>query len=146
MRAGLLSGHLTVRHRPIPDVLRTRCPFNVIKMHGTAHGQILRARYASITGSTTVSAGVLNIQNSTALGATSGDTTVNSGAALELQGGIAVGAGESLSLSGTGISSGGALRNVSGDNSWAGAITLADVTGVHRINSDSGTLTIGGHR
>ncbi len=95
-------------------------------------------------GATLVSAGVLNIQNNTALGSTSGDTTVSSGAALELQGGIAVGSGEALSLNGTGISGGGALRNVSGDNSWAGTITLADVTGVHRINSDSGTLTISG--
>jgi fibronectin-binding autotransporter adhesin len=93
------------------------------------------------TGATTVSAGVLNIQNNTALGTTAGGATVSSGAALELQGGIAVGA-ESLSLNGTGISSGGGLRNISGDNSWSGTITLADVAGAHRINSDSGTLTL----
>jgi autotransporter-associated beta strand protein len=98
------------------------------------------------TGSTAVGAGVLNIQNSTALGTTAGDTSVASGAALELQGGIAVGAAEDLtSLGGTGISNGGALRNVSGNNSWGGTITLADVAGTLRINSDSGTLTIGGN-
>lgn len=94
-------------------------------------------------GATAVNAGALRAASSAALGATSGGVTVSSGAALELSGGITIGA-EALSLSGTGISSGGALRNITGNNSWAGTITLADVTGVHRINSDADTLTIGG--
>jgi autotransporter-associated beta strand protein len=89
-------------------------------------------------GTTTVSAGVLNIRNGAGLGSTAGGTTVASGAALELQGGITIGA-EVLSLNGTGISNGGALRNVSGDNTCGGLITLA---GASRINSDSGTLTL----
>ncbi|MDD2762351.1 MAG: autotransporter-associated beta strand repeat-containing protein [Opitutaceae bacterium] len=92
------------------------------------------------TGTTTVSAGVLNISNNSALGDVASGTTVNSGAALEIQGGISVGA-ESLTLNGTGISSGGALRNVSGNNSWAGAVTLGSAS---RINSDAGTLTLNG--
>jgi autotransporter-associated beta strand protein len=62
--------------------------------------------------------------------------TVSSGAALQLTGGIAVGA-EALNISGDGIASGGALRNLSGTNSYAGAITLGAAA---RINSDSGTL------
>jgi len=66
--------------------------------------------------------------------------TVASGAALELTGGISIGA-EALSLTGSGISSGGALRNISGANSYAGAITLAGAT---TINSDAGTLTLTG--
>ncbi len=90
------------------------------------------------TGATTVSAGVLDIQNNTALGTTAGGVSVTSGAALQLEGGIAVGA-EALALNGTGISSGGALRNVAGDNSYAGVITLGSAS---RINSDAGTLTI----
>jgi len=89
-------------------------------------------------GTTTVSAGVLNIRNGAALGSTAGGTTVASGAALELQGGIMVGA-EALSLNGTGIAAGGALRNISGDNTYGGLITLA---GASRINSDAGTLTL----
>jgi len=49
---------------------------------------------------------------------------------------------EALTLRGTGISGGGALRSVSGTNSWAGAITLG-VAPV-RINSDDtlGSLTL----
>lgn len=90
------------------------------------------------TGTTTVSAGVLNLQNAIGLGTTAGGTVVTSGAALQLQGGIAVG-NEALTLNGTGISSDGALRNISGNNSWAGIITINSTT---RINSDSGTLTL----
>ena len=93
------------------------------------------------TGATTVSAGVLNIQNNTALGTVAGGVTLTSGAALQLQGGITVGA-ETLSLDGSGISGDGALRNISGSNSWAGAITISN-NGA-RINSDADLLTISG--
>ncbi|HMG04365.1 MAG TPA: autotransporter-associated beta strand repeat-containing protein, partial [Chthoniobacterales bacterium] len=80
----------------------------------------------------------LNIRNATGLGTIAAGTTITSGAALQLQGGIAVG-NETLSLNGTGISNDGALRNISGNNSWAGTITINSTT---RINSDSGTLTL----
>ncbi|NDA19344.1 MAG: hypothetical protein EBZ11_07920, partial [Alphaproteobacteria bacterium] len=53
-------------------------------------------------------------------------------------GGIALAAGEDITLVGTGISNGGALRNISGNNSIAGLVTLSGTT---RINSDSDTLT-----
>ena len=92
------------------------------------------------TGNTTISAGVLNIQHASALGAAGTGTTVASGAALELQDGISVGA-EALSLSGSGVSSDGALRNISGTNSYAGAISLGSAT---RINSDADSLTLSG--
>ena len=53
-----------------------------------------------------------------------GGVTVASGAALELQGGITVGA-EALSINGTGVGANGALRNISGNNTWGGTVTLA---------------------
>jgi fibronectin-binding autotransporter adhesin len=90
------------------------------------------------SGVTTLSSGVLNLQNNTASGTTAGGVTVANLAALELQGGITVGA-EALSLNGTGISSAGALRNISGNNTWGGNITLASASS---ISSDAGTLTI----
>ena len=92
------------------------------------------------TGTTTVTAGILNIQNAAALGGTGSGTTVSSGAALQIQGSIAVGA-EALTLNGTGISSTGALRNISGTNSWSGAVTLGSAS---EITSDAGTLTLSG--
>jgi autotransporter-associated beta strand protein len=93
----------------------------------------------TFTGAVAVNAGVLNLQNNTAAGTTAGGVTVASGAALELQGGITVGA-EALSLNNDGVSSAGSLRNISGSNIWGGAITLS--TNAVRINSDAGTLTL----
>ena len=92
------------------------------------------------SGATTVSAGVLNIQNPNALGTMGGGTTVAAGAALQIQGGITT-AAEALTLNGMGIANDGALRNVAGNNNYAGNITLASAA---RINSDSGTLTLSG--
>jgi len=92
------------------------------------------------TTATSISAGVLNIQNATALGTTANGTTVTSGAALQIQGGIAVGS-EALTINGSGISSTGALRNISSNNSWAGNLTLGSAS---TITSDAGTLTISG--
>lgn len=79
----------------------------------------------TFTGTTTVSAGTLNIRHAEALGGISGGTTVALGAALELQGGITT-AEEPLALNGSGVASGGALRSLGGDNAWAGPIILSD--------------------
>ncbi|MCX7415405.1 MAG: autotransporter-associated beta strand repeat-containing protein, partial [Planctomycetia bacterium] len=90
------------------------------------------------TGVTTINAGVLDLQNALALGGTAGGTTVAAGAALQLRGGITIG-NETLSLSGSGIGNTGALRNISGNNTYGGVLTLTPVT---RIQSDAGILTL----
>lgn len=98
---------------------------------------------------TIVSAGILNIRNSSALGAVlssetvpsaaDAGTVVASGATLQLQNNISVGA-EALTLAGTGASGqNGALVNVSGTNSFAGALTLTANT---TLSSDSGSLAL----
>lgn len=89
-------------------------------------------------GAVSVTAGALRATHGSALGTNSTGTTVSSGAALELSGGISI-SGEALSLAGSGISSGGALRNISGNNTYGGLITLSAAT---RISSDAGTLTL----
>jgi len=104
-------------------------------------GTLIFSGSNTYTGATAINAGALNLQNASGLGTTAAGTTVASGAALQLQGGISVGA-EALTLSGTGVSSDGALRNISGTNSYGGAITLNDAT---RINSDAGLLTLSGN-
>ncbi len=109
-----------------------------IALNKTTTGTVTLSGANTYTGATTVSAGVLNVQNNTALGTVAGGVTVSSGAALELQGGIAVGA-EALSLNGTGISGGGALVNVSGTNNYGGLLTLGAAA---TISSDSGTLNL----
>jgi len=92
----------------------------------------------SYTGQTEVYGGVLNIQNSQALGSTDGGTIVAVDCALELQGGITVGA-ESLKIRGTGVNNDGVIRNVSGNNTWGGVV-LPDVLS-NLITCDAGTLT-----
>src|SRR5439155_2061 len=64
------------------------------------------------TGATAINGGVVKIQNATALGTGAAGASVSSGAALQLQSGIAVGA-EALTLNGSGLASDGALRNIS---------------------------------
>ncbi len=90
-------------------------------------------------GATTVSAGVLNIQNDTALGTTNKGTTVSNGATLQLQGGITVGA-EGLNIRGAGATGqNGALVNLTDTNSFGGLLTLAAAT---TISSESGLLNL----
>ncbi len=94
----------------------------------------------SYTGATTVNAGTLVAASNTALGSAAAGTTVANGATLALSGGVAIG-NEALTLNGAGVGAGGALRNLSGDNSLSGAIGIAtDST----IASDSGTLALSG--
>ncbi len=104
----------------------------------TGTGTLTLSGPSTYSGQTVVAAGAVRAANSTALGSVAGGTVVSNGAALELQGGIAIGS-ESLSLAGTGISAGGALRNISGSNSYGGTVTLTANT---RINSDAGTLAL----
>ncbi len=82
----------------------------------------------SYTGTVTVSAGTLRIGHANALGSTTGGTTVSAGAVLDLNG-QTVGA-EALTISGSGISSGGALinSNTSTAASYAGNIAMTGGT------------------
>jgi fibronectin-binding autotransporter adhesin len=92
------------------------------------------------TGVTAISAGVIRVQTSAALGTTAGATTVSSGAALEIDG-TSLAIDDPMTISGTGITSTGAIRNLANDNSMAGSIALS---GNARIQSDAGTLTTSG--
>ena len=96
------------------------------------------------TGVTTVSAGMLQVRSTSALGATgaANSTKVLSGATLLLNesSGVIVGA-ETLELTGNGLGGNGALRSSSGANSWTGAISLMANTS---IQVDAGTLELTG--
>jgi autotransporter-associated beta strand protein len=94
----------------------------------------------TFTSTFSINQGAVRIEKNSALGTTAAGTTVASGAALQLANDISIGL-EALGISGTGVSNDGALRNVSGTNSYAGAITLAAAA---RINSDAGSLSLSG--
>ncbi|MCI5054129.1 MAG: autotransporter-associated beta strand repeat-containing protein [Pelagibacteraceae bacterium] len=90
----------------------------------------------TLTGLITVE-GTLRVTSNDALGSTAVGTTVSNSGSLELSGAIKV--SDPLTLNGTGNKSGGALRNISGNNTFEGAISLGANS---RINSDSGTLNL----
>ncbi|RYD38723.1 MAG: hypothetical protein EOP87_01045 [Verrucomicrobiaceae bacterium] len=92
------------------------------------------------TGTTNVAFGALTVGNVNALGSITAGTTIQSGAGLFFRGDVGTMAAETLTLSGNGPDSKGVLRNVSGNNTWTGAITLASST--VSIGSDGGALTL----
>ena len=97
-------------------------------------GTIILSAANTFTGGITVLGGVVNIQNATATG--TGTIDVRNGYALQIQNDITV--GNALTLNGGGVSGTGALRNISGNNTWQGTVTLASAA---QINSDAGSLT-----
>ena len=114
---------------------------NLIK-DGTGTGKlILSGTSTAYAAGIFVNNGVLQITSNSALGNTTGTTTVSSGAALELNSGSSLSSAEQISIGGSGLSSGGAIRNIAGTNTLSGALTLSTDS---RINSDAGTLTLSG--
>lgn len=91
------------------------------------------------TGLTTVTSGVLVAAANSALGTTGSNTVVNNGATLGFQGNVNYSALEAVSVLGAGASSLGAIRNISGNNTFAGQITMTNST---TLGSDAGKLTL----
>ncbi len=110
----------------------------------TGNGLLVLAGDNNFTGAVTISQGALRVQHANALGVNGSSfssTTVSAGGALELAGGITL-AAEPVTLASTGMNLAGGIRNVDGDNTTTGVITLNATT--VRIHSDAGLLTLGG--
>ena len=109
------------------------------------HGSLEKDNSSTLTlsganttrGNTTVSAGILEVQNSSALGTAAGGTVVESGATLRLNNGANI-ASEALTLSGTLDG-----RTNGGDVEYGGAITLA--ANAEFFAGGSGTFTVSGN-
>jgi autotransporter-associated beta strand protein len=98
----------------------------------------------SYTGATEVNGGTLLLANGSGLGSTEAGTTVASGAQLRLNAinsGFTVG-NEALAISGQGVTTGGALRNAAGNNTYQGKITLAADATIGTAGSTSLTLDV----
>ncbi len=108
----------------------------------TGAGNLTLSGVNTHTGATTVSQGTLTLGNSTALGATNGNTTVAAGATIDLNG-QNIG-GEEVRINGTGVGGNGALVN-NGTASATGlrltALSDATIGGTNRIDTAySGTV------
>ena len=104
---------------------------------------------ANTYGNTTVSAGILNVQNNAGLGTNGGVTSVSRNGGIQLQGGVNIPATVNFTFSndGTGTGAGNipyALLNVSGNNTINGMVTVTIGGGNAAIQSDSGALVLAG--
>lgn len=104
-------------------------------------GELVLSGNNTFSAPVTVSDGTLTLAHNNALGATgTWNNTVDSGATLAFSNNIAVNEG-SVSVSGTGDGGNGALRNLSGNNSFAGTVNL---TGNTTVTASAGSLTASG--
>lgn len=103
-------------------------------------GNLILSGVNTYKGGTTISAGTLNIQNNSSLGASS--VTISNGGQLQLQGGLSA-------VSNTLTMNGGSLYNVSGVNTYAGPISLLNdasiggVAGTLLLNNSSAITATG---
>jgi fibronectin-binding autotransporter adhesin len=94
---------------------------------------------STYTGPVNAAVGALVAAKPSALGSTAAGTVVSNGASLQLSGGLTFDP-EPLTINGPGIGgAGGALRNISGTNTWSGNITLGSPS---TIGSAAGTVLI----
>ncbi|WP_425619265.1 PA14 domain-containing protein [Anatilimnocola sp. NA78] len=97
-------------------------------------------------GTTAVQQGTLVAASNAALGTGGAGTTVASGASLGFQGNLNYTTAEAVTIDGTGVAGGGAVRNISGNNTFAGEITAVTLAGGNvAMGSDAGTLTLNGN-
>jgi autotransporter-associated beta strand protein len=93
-------------------------------------GRLILGGGNTYTGNTTISAGILEIDDNNALGSISSPTTVLSGAMLEIDGADQL--SEPLFLNGSGQGTSGALRKVnSGTDQFSGAIGFQSDSRIH---------------
>lgn len=102
----------------------------------------------SYTGATTITLGTLKLGAAgngvnTPLGTSAGNVTIAAGAALDLNGFTLSTTENITSITGDGVSSGGAITNTGGNASYSGALTLSGATTI--VATTSGTLTLSGN-
>jgi autotransporter-associated beta strand protein len=112
----------------------------------TGSGSLTLTGSSSFNGGGNVSGGILNLQNSDALGTGTTQTfAVYQNTTLQLQGGITLPA-YTIQVAGAGtLGQDGAIVNVGGTNTISGPINVTGAgSGLTTISSDSGTLIIAG--
>ena len=109
----------------------------------TGEGRMIINTANPYRGALRVNQGIVQLTNASASGTSEGGIQVQNGAALELSGGLSF-INDALFITGNGVSNGGALRNVSGANTYTGTISTG--IGGARVNNDdtANSLTLSG--
>lgn len=94
---------------------------------------------STLSGAVTVDSGTLRLMHGAAIG--TGTATVAGVAAIELSSTTGIAVDNFVTLAGSGVGGDGGLRNVAGDNSMGGTISLASDA---QINVAGGSLTLNG--
>ena len=107
-------------------------------------GTLVLSGTNAFTGTTNDSAGIINLQSNTALGASSATAVVSSGAELSLTG-TALNIPNAISIVGTGVSNAGVIVDTTsgGNNILSGGITLTGASTIAVSNSND-TLNLSG--
>ncbi len=108
-----------------------------ISLSKIGNGTLALPAANTYTGTTTVTAGFVDISNGSALG--TGPAVIVGGGTIDLRNNITVANALTLNQS----LANGTLRNVAGDNIWSGPITIP-TTSQSIINVAAGTLTVSG--
>ncbi len=115
----------------ISGIISDPVSFSGAGFRKVGEGRLILTGSNSFRGAVSIEQGVVQMQNSLALGSPLGSTRVDSGAGLELTE-VSIGGNETvqltvnepLQLSGNGFANAGALRNLAGSNGWQGNVTL----------------------
>jgi fibronectin-binding autotransporter adhesin len=94
-------------------------------------------------GNTVLNGGQITAASNSALGASGNSLTMSDKTSLNLQGDITITGVSLAGVQGTGAIGGGAIRNISGDNTWDGSATLAGNTTVNVATGSSLTFDDG---
>lgn len=105
-------------------------------------GDMVLSGNNNYVGVTNINGGRLIAASNNALGGTADNTVIASGATLGFQGNINYTSAEGVTVSGAGVSSQGAINNISGNNSFAGTITT---TGATTLGASAGILHLTGN-
>ncbi len=109
-----------------------------LTMSGT--GTLTITSADNYTTSTTISSGTVNIQSTTALGATANTTSIAASGDLQLQGTVAFANSGAIT-----VAPGGTIENLTGTNSISSPIILTKAAGqAANFNVDSGSLNLTG--